>query len=119
MPAKLLITIGLLLASLSASANSGNNPYFYGEPNVTLQHKNSAYQLRNKPQDNRPKQHRQLAEQQSYISKAQAIEIARQRSNGKILSAKLVHRERQAFYKIKVLTDQGRIRTLRVNARRH
>lgn len=54
---------------------------------------------------------------QNYISKAQAIEIARQSTDGKILSAKLITQEQQAFYKIKVLTEQGRIKTVRVNAK--
>jgi len=62
---------------------------------------------------------RLLANEAAYISKAQAIKIARQHTDGKILSANLIHREQRAFYKIKVLTDQGRIKTLRINAQKH
>lgn len=62
------------------------------------------------------RQHWKLAREQTYISRAQAIDIARHRTNGKILSAHLVQKNQHAFYKIKVLTDQGRIKVLRINA---
>lgn len=58
----------------------------------------------------------QVAREADYISKAQAIDIARHRTKGKILSADLVQKNQHAFYKIKVLTDSGRIKTLRINA---
>lgn len=57
-----------------------------------------------------------LAREQTYISKAQAIDIAQQRTNGKVLSAELIQKKQHAFYKIKVLTDSGRIKTLHINA---
>lgn len=58
-----------------------------------------------------------VAKEADYISKAQAIDIARHRTNGKILSAQLIQKNQHAFYKIKVLTDSGRIKTLRINAK--
>lgn len=58
----------------------------------------------------------QVVQEDAYISKAQAIKIARQRTDAKILSAELKKKNKHAYYKIKVLTDSGRIKTLRINA---
>jgi len=115
---KHLITICLLLGSLNASAQSGDIKHLYDDTiHDTFYDTNYSPNFNNRVISDRSKRHLLLAEQ-PYISKAQAIEIARQRSDGKILSAKLIKREQHAFYKIKMLTDQGRIKTLRVNAKR-
>jgi len=115
---KYLITICLLIGSLNASAQSGDIKHLYDDAiHDTFYDTSHSQNFNDRVISNHRKQHLLLAEQ-PYISKAQAIEIARQRSDGKILSAKLIQREQQAFYKIKMLTDQGRIKTLRVNAKR-
>lgn len=111
---KLLITTCLLAASLSASAQPANNEHLYDDGFHGFEHTQG---FNDRFSSEHRKQWLQLAEQ-AYISKAQAIDIARQRSSGKILSAKLIRKEQHAFYKIKVLTDQGRIKTLRINAQR-
>ncbi|EGG98327.1 hypothetical protein imdm_155 [gamma proteobacterium IMCC2047] len=115
MPAKILTITGLLLVSLTASANFGDNNSLYGSAGYSEGYTTNSSLSFN---DRSKSPALQIAEQR-YISKAQAIDIARQRSNGKILSAKFVQRDHQAFYKVKVLTDQGRVKTLRINAKRN
>jgi len=116
MSLKHLITICLLLGSLNASAQPGDIEYLYDDKVHDIRYDASHSQnFTDRFSSDRKKHGVRLAEQ-GYISKAQAIDIARQRSSGKILSAKLIRKEQHAFYKIKVLTDQGRIKTLRINA---
>jgi len=57
----------------------------------------------------------QLA-QNSVINKAQAIAIAKNRQKGKVLAADLIRSNSSSFYHIKMLTDSGRLKTLRINA---
>ncbi len=115
---KHLITVCLLLTSLDASAQAGDIKRLHdGDIHGTFYTTNHNQNFNDRFINDRRKQPLLLTEQ-TYISKAQAIEIARQRSDGKILSAKLIQREQHAFYKIKILTDQGRIKTLRINAER-
>lgn len=115
---KHLITICLVLACLDASAQTGDIKRLYdGDIHGASYKTNHNQNFNDRVTNDRRKQSLLLTEQ-AYISKAQAIEIARQRSDGKILSAKLIQREQHAFYKIKILTDQGRIKTLRINAER-
>ena len=111
----LLATACLLLGCLTTSAQAFSTDYEHGDHFFAPQTGELGFQGNNlySTDNNKPWL---LSAERAYISKAQAIDIARQRSNGKILSAKLVQREQHAFYKIKVLTDQGRIKTLRINA---
>lgn len=102
MTLKSLLTTFLLLGSLSLSGQAASTERMYGD---SFHHFNSAHE-----------QSWLLLAEQTYISKAQAIDIAKHRAKGKILSADLIRKEQQSFYKIKVLTDQGRIKTLRINA---
>jgi len=119
MPAKILTITGLLLVSLTASANFGENNSLYSSAGYSEGYAtNSSLSFIDHPKSGAKSPRLQIAEQR-YISKAQAIDIARQRSSGKILSAKLVQGDQQAFYKVKVLTDQGRVKTLRINAKRN
>jgi len=118
MPFKHLITTCLLLGSLNASAQSGDIEHLHEDVIRNSFYDGSYTQNFNDRFSNKSKNQWLLLAEQNYISKAQAIDIARQRTDGKILSAKLIQQEQQAFYKIKVLTDQGRIKTLRVNAKR-
>lgn len=119
MPAKTLTLTGLLLVSLTASANFGGTNSLYGSAGYSEGYAtNSSLSFNDRSKSGAKSSLLQIAEQR-YISKAQAIDIARQRSNGKILSAKFVQRDHQAFYKVKVLTDQGRVKTLRINAKRN
>lgn len=63
----------------------------------------------------------QLAQNQKAgqtISKKQAIRIAQRRVAGKVLSADLVTRGPQQHYRVKMLTDSGRVKTVIVNASR-
>lgn len=62
-----------------------------------------------------PDQPLMLAEQ-PFISKSQAIAIAKRRYQGKVLSAELVKGAGAPFYKVKILTDSGRVKTVRVDA---
>ena len=49
-------------------------------------------------------------------SLSQAIDEARQRSGGRVLSAEPYRDRRGAHYRVKVLTPNGRIQTLYINA---
>ena len=60
---------------------------------------------------------RQLVEHH-LISRSEAIARAKQRSSGKVLSAELVNRGKSPFYRVKVLTAKGHVRTLRISALR-
>ncbi len=54
------------------------------------------------------------------LAKHEAIDIARRRHNGKVLSANLVHGKSHSYYKIKLINDKGRVKTVKVNAiKRH
>ena len=55
---------------------------------------------------------------QQTISKEQAIRIAQRQVSGKVLSANLVTRGPQQHYRVKMLTDKGRVKTVVVNAKR-
>lgn len=57
-----------------------------------------------------------LAEQ-NLISKEQAIAIAKSRYKGKVLSADLEHDNGTPAYRVKLVTDKGRVKTVRINAR--
>lgn len=57
-----------------------------------------------------------LAEQE-LISREQAIAIAKGRHKGKVLSADLVNKSKDPAYKVKLLTDKGRVKTVRIKAR--
>ncbi len=57
-----------------------------------------------------------LAEQ-DIISKEQAIAIAKRRHQGKVLSADLEQNKNAPAYRVKLLTDKGRVKTVRINAR--
>lgn len=48
--------------------------------------------------------------------KETAREVAK-RNNGKVLSAKTINRNQQRTHEVKVLTDDGRVRTVRVPER--
>ncbi|MEH6358942.1 MAG: PepSY domain-containing protein [Pseudomonadales bacterium] len=115
MTLKSLVTTCLLFGCLATSAQAFSTDYGHGDRFFDNQTGNFGFQGNNlySTDNNKPWL---LSAERAYISKAQAIDIARQRTNGKILSADLVRREQHAFYKIKVLTDQGRIKTLRINA---
>lgn len=118
MTMKLLITTCLLVASLSASAQSATNKHLYNESFHSFEQGldySQGFNVRFTGDHQKPLL---LAAEQRFISKSEAIEIARQRTDGKILSADLIQKGQQAFYKIKVLTDQGRIKTVRINAQR-
>jgi len=52
------------------------------------------------------------------LSRGEAIAIAKQRARGKVLSADLIERGSKAFYKVKILTPKGHVRTLRIDANR-
>lgn len=56
-----------------------------------------------------------LAEQQ-LLNKKQAIEMVKRQHKGKVLSADLVQQNKKPVYKVKVLTDQGRVKTIRIKA---
>ncbi|MEH6358863.1 MAG: PepSY domain-containing protein [Pseudomonadales bacterium] len=115
MTLKSLATTCLLLTCLTTSAQVFSADYGHGNQFFDDQTGNFGLQGNNlySTDNNKPWL---LSTERTYISKAQAIDIARKRTNGKILSADLIRREQHTFYKIKVLTDQGRIKTLRVNA---
>lgn len=116
MPLKPLTTTVLLLTSLNAMAQFDSIEHVRNQSGVHTSYESPNSLRFNDRFNNKAGQQWLLLAGQHYISKAQAINIAKQRSSGKVLSAKLVIREQQAFYKIKVLTDQGRIKTLRINA---
>jgi len=63
-----------------------------------------------------PTSERLLLAQQSFISKSEAIRIAKRRYQGKVLSAELIKGAGVPFYKVKILTDSGRVKTVRVDA---
>ena len=116
MTMKLLITTCLLLGSLAASAQPASAEHLY---DGTFYGFNNEHKFNPSFNDSFNSDHENrwpLLAERGYISKSQAIDIARHRAKGKILSADLVHGNQRAFYKIKVLTDQGRIKTLRINA---
>ena len=50
------------------------------------------------------------------LGKKQAINIAKSRHNGKVLSANLIRANSNSFYKIKLLDKKGRVKTIKVNA---
>jgi uncharacterized membrane protein YkoI len=50
------------------------------------------------------------------LEKDQAISIAKRRNNGKVLSADLVRGKSKSYYKIKMLNDKGRVKTVKINA---
>jgi len=102
MTLKPLFTTCLLLASLSLSGLAASTERMHDDNSHHFISDNEQPWL--------------LPAKQATISKAQAIDIAKHRAKGKILSADLIQREQHSFYKIKVLTDQGRIKTLRINA---
>lgn len=56
-----------------------------------------------------------LADQQ-LLNKKQAIEMVKRQHKGKVLSADLVQKNKKPVYKVKVLTDKGRVKTIRVKA---
>lgn len=52
------------------------------------------------------------------ISKEQAVRIAKRRVDGKVMSAKLYSSGAASHYRVNILTDKGRMKTVVVNARR-
>lgn len=115
MTLKALFSTCLLLSYLTLPAQALSAEHFHGDHFFENQSYNTNFQGNNLYSNDNEKPWL-LSAERAVISKAQAIDIARQRTNGKILSANLVRREQHAFYKIKVLTDQGRIKTLRIDA---
>jgi len=67
--------------------------------------------------DNNSRYHGQmlLADHQ-LLEKDQAINIAKRRNKGKVLSADLVRGKSKSYYKIKMLNDKGRVKTVKINA---
>ena len=60
---------------------------------------------------------RTILAEQDLISRDQAIAIAKSRYKGKVLSADLEQNNGNHAYRIKLLTDKGRVKTVRINAR--
>lgn len=62
----------------------------------------------------------QNAEQQKYqckvISKSQAITNAKRRTKGKIVAANLVKKGKRSVYKVRVLVDKKRVKTITIPA---
>ena len=115
MTLKSLITKYLLFTCLATSAQTVSADYRPGDRFADDQASNFGFQDHNLYSTNNNKPW-PLSAERTYISKAQAIDLAKQRTKGKILSANLERKEQHTVYKIKVLTDQGRIKTLRINA---
>jgi uncharacterized membrane protein YkoI len=51
------------------------------------------------------------------ISKDEAVAKARQRHNGKVLSAETIRVDGRKVYRIKILTKDGRVKRTRIDAR--
>ena len=51
------------------------------------------------------------------ISKQQAIALVKDNFGGKILKIDLVENPKASFYKVKLLTNEGRVKQLRVDSR--
>jgi uncharacterized membrane protein YkoI len=75
-----------------------------------------AYAFTTQQQTNEDPRSWLILAQQTAISKAQAIDIVSRKQKGKVLSADLIQTNQRSFYKVKVLTEQGRIKTLHVDA---
>jgi len=57
----------------------------------------------------------QLAQAKT-ISRKQAIEQAQKRQAGRVLSAELETKGGKAVYQVKILTPEGRVKTISINA---
>ncbi len=57
-----------------------------------------------------------LAAQQE-ISESQAVAAAQARVAGKVLNVQRVSKGEKAFYRVRILTDDGRVRTVSVDAK--
>ena len=53
---------------------------------------------------------------QELISHGEAIAIAQRRYGGKVLSADLLKQGKSPVYRIKLLMDEGRVKTVHINA---
>tara|TARA_R110002167_G_scaffold134486_11_gene320400 strand:- start:74 stop:343 length:270 start_codon:yes stop_codon:yes gene_type:complete len=51
------------------------------------------------------------------ISKQQAIALVKDNFGGKVLKIDLVEKPKASFYKVKLLTNQGRVKQVRVDSR--
>ena len=51
------------------------------------------------------------------ITKQQAISVAKENFGGKVLSIKWVNKPKASFYKVKLLSKEGRVKQLRVDSR--
>lgn len=51
------------------------------------------------------------------ISKQQAIAVVKSSFDGKILKVSLIENPKASFYKVKLLTNQGRVKQVRVDSR--
>ena len=56
------------------------------------------------------------APQKEGIGREQAIAIVKQRFEGKVLKVQHKKNSKASFYKVKVLTESGRVRVLRVDS---
>lgn len=59
-----------------------------------------------------------LLSQAGILSKSQAIALAKRKVEGKVLSAELVKTGQGSAYKIKILTGDGRVKTVVIDADR-
>lgn len=50
------------------------------------------------------------------ISEQQAIAVVKENFGGKVLKAKLIEQPNASFYKVKLLTKQGRVKQIRVDS---
>ena len=58
----------------------------------------------------------QMAAKQGALSLSDAADLVQQRTGGRILSAQSVHEQGRELYRIKVLTRQGEVRIVLVDA---